>query len=546
MSTETPGRPWTRPPEPGRDLDLPSWLATLYTPILPYLKKVRVRHEGPRGHAPKDILLPRGYAAEVVATDLNAPVHCCFDDRGGCYVVESGHKVQEPPRIVRVDTANGRQETYFTWPADRWKQTGAVTGALWHAGSLIVSNTDAVSRIHPDGRIEDLVTDLPGRGDHQTNYPLLGPDGKVYFGVGSATNAGVVGADNAAYEWLPKFPRDCDVPARDVTLSGRNYEFPNVLASVTERVRTGAYVPFGTETTPGQVVKGSTKCNGSVVRCDPDGLNLEVVAWGLRNPYGIAFAPDGRLFATEHGMDNRGGRYVVNDLDDFYEIENGRWYGWPDFASGIRLDDPSWGDGGQGREPVLAAFPEENPPKPLLSFDPHVGANGVSFSPGGSFGFQGDAFVALFGDLAPVTSPRLASPRGNKVVRVDLRGRRIVDFAINKIQGPASKLPHDGFERPSHCAFGPDGHLYVVDFGEINIAPERGGVRMQLGTGTLWRIRRTGEPAGQEPPRPMQVPFYVLQALGQIGALLGLVGGVSWLVGRLLRRRRQRWIDRFS
>jgi hypothetical protein len=82
------------------------------------------------------------------------------------------------------------------------------------------------------------------------------------------------------------------------------------------------------------------------------------------------------------------------------------------------------------------------------------------------------------------------------------------DIAVNRYTGPASKLPHDGFERPSHCAFGPDGALYVVDFGEIEIAPEVGGIRIQLGAGALWRTRRTDEPGGQEPPQPKQVPLY--------------------------------------
>src|SRR5207248_695897 len=122
-------------------------------------------------------------------------------------------------------------------------------------------------------------------------------------------------------------------------------------------------------------------------------------------------------------------------------------------------------------------------------------------------------FVALFGDLAPVTTPRLAAPAGFKVVRVDMRGRRVVDFAVNRIAGPASKLPHAGFERPSHCAFGPDCALYVVDWGEIEIAPERGGVRMQQGTGTLWRIRRTAGPRGERPPEPRVVPLYAVQGL---------------------------------
>lgn len=518
--------------ESNKTIDLPSWLAYVYAPILPYLKKIKVVRAGRRGYNPRDILVPRGYTVEIVATGFNTPVHCTFDDQGSCYVVECGHKVDAKPRILKVDLQTGAYETFFEVPAERWGKTGAVTGACWHDGSLYLANTDTLSRIRPDGGLEDIVTDLPGRGDHQANYPVVGPDGKLYFGVGSATNTGVVGADNFAYEWLAKFPDFHDVPGRDVTLVGRNYEYRNVLGNVAETVRSGAYVPFGTEAHAGQVVKGDVKCSGSILRCNPDGGDLELVAWGLRNPYGIAFHPDGRLFATEHGIDERSGRYIVGDPDDFYEIRPGAWYGWPDFASGLRLDDPHWGEGGQGREPVLAEHPDPNPPKPVVSFQTHAGANGVDFCRDAAFGFEGQAFVALFGDLAPVTTPRAISPAGFKVVRVDPRTRTVVDFAVNKIAGPASKLPHDGFERPSHCAFGPDGALYVVDWGTISIAPERGGVRMQGGTGALWRIRRTDEPAGDRPPEPIVVPLYALQyvltGLGAVG--LGLIG--AWLARR--------------
>lgn len=525
---------------PKSDIDLPSFLAYVFKPILPILRKIPSRRAGPRGHRPEDILVPEGYQVEVAATGLNAPVHCCFDDQGNCYVIECGHKIESPPRILKIDAHTGSRSVFYEVPVERWNKTGAATGACWHLGYLYLMNTDTLTRLGPDGKPEDIVTDLPGRGDHQANYPVIGPDGKIYFGVGSATNMGVVGADNAAYEWLPQHPQVHDIPAKDIILVGRNYEFRNVLGSLTEKVLTGAYVPFGNRTPPGQVIKGQVKCTGSVLRCNPDGGELEVVAWGLRNPYGIAFHPDGRLFTTEHGADDRGARYVVADLDDFYEIEPGRWYGWPDFASGIRLDDPGWGEGGQGREPVIAYHPDPHPPKPLLSFEPHEGANGMEFSRDARFGFVGDAFVALFGDLAPLTTPRLSVPAGFKVVRVDMRSRRSVDFAVNKMTGPASKLPHEGFERPSHCAFGPDGALYVVDFGEIDIAPERGGVRMQMGTGTLWRIRRTHGPRGDEPPAPVQVPFYTLQYIAWAALALGifLLGG--WLLKTLFGRRRAR------
>jgi glucose/arabinose dehydrogenase len=471
-----------------------------------------------------------------VATGFNTPVHCTFDDRGSCYVVECGHKVEAKPRILKVDLQTGQYETFFAWPQERWTKTGAVTGACWRQRYLYVTNTDTLSRIGPDGSLEDLVTGLPGLGDHQTNYPVVGPDGRLYFGVGSATNAGVVGADNFAYEWLQYCPEFHDVPAQVVRLVGRNYEFRNVLGNLAETVRSGAYAPFGTPTEPGQVVKGNVKCSGAVLRCDVDGSNLEVVAWGLRNPYGSAFHPDGRLFMTEHGIDERGGRYIVGDLDDLYEIQEGAWYGWPDFASGLPLDDPHWGTGGQGREPVLAEHPDPNPPKPVVSFEPHAGANGVSFSADKRFGFVGDAFVALFGDLAPVTTPRLAAPAGFKVVRVDMQKHEVVDFAVNRIAGPASKLPHAGFERPSHCAFGPDGALYIVDWGEIEIAPEVGGVRMQQGTGTLWRIRRTEGPQGDKPPRPAVFPLYVLQLLALVAGAAALAALGLWAT----RRRRTR------
>lgn len=517
-------------PETG--MDLPAVLAQATKPLVPLLKRIRYRRHGERTHEPGDILLPSGFVAEVVATGFDAPVHACFDDDGRCFVVEAGHKVGSPPRILEVDTATGAKRLFYEFAPERWFKAGAVTGATWHDGWLYVSNTDTVSRISRDGRIEDLVTGLPGRGDHQVNPPRIGPDGRLYFAVGSATNSGVVGPDNAAYEWLADHPEAHDVPARDVVLAGRNFESHDVLGNQLETVSTGPFVPYRTPTEAGQRISGDAKST-ALLRCDLDGGNLEIVAWGLRNPYGLDFHPDGRLFVTEHGMDSRS-RHVIGDFDDFYEIVEGAWYGWPDFASGIRLDDPRWGEGGRDREPVLAEHPDEDPPKPYVTFQPHAAANGFEFSRNPAFGFVGDAFVALFGDLAPVTTPRPMTPAGFKVVRVDMAARRVVDFAVNRIAGPASKLPHAGFERPSHCAFGPDGSLHVVDWGEIEIAPEAAGVRVQAGSGTLWRIRRTSGTIGDRPPEPITLPLYAAQLVAWIGAPIAALAAIV-----LLRRRRR-------
>ena len=520
-------------------VDLPSWLAYAYAPILPALKKFKLRRAARRSHNPADILLPEGYTAEVVASGFNTPVHCCFDDAGACYVFECGYKIDAVPRILKVDTETGAYDPIFGMAEDDWSTSRAVTGGCWHEGSLYVAETNRIFAIRPGGQVEEIMSGLPW-GDHQTNYPVVGPEGKLYFTNGTTTNTGVVGPDNWAYEWLRDHPELHDVPGADVTLVGRNFEAQDVVSgNLAKRVSTGAFLPFGTPSEPGQVVEGNVKCSGSVLRCNTDGSELELVAWGLRNPYGKAFSPDGRLFVTNHDIDERGHRLIVGHTEDFYEVNEGSWFGWPDFASGIRLDDPHWGRRGRGREPLLAEHPDPNPPTPFATFEPHSAPNGFDFSRNPEFGFEGDAFIAMFGDLAPNTT-RQATPAGFKIARVDMRTGEVHDFAVNKIAGEASSLPHEGFERPSHCAFGPDGALYVVDWGEWEIAPERGGVRTQVGTGTLWRIRRTGGPRGEAPPKPAVVPLRGLMVyLPGALALAAAGGAAAWRLRR--RRRKGRW-----
>jgi hypothetical protein len=317
------------------------------------------------------------------------------------------------------------------------------------------------------------------------------------------------------------------VPGQDIVLAGRSYAFKNVLADLAQTARTGAYEPFGTETHPRQV-----KCSGAVLRYDPDRDNLELVTWGLRDPYGLAFAPDGRLLATEHGADERGGRYIVGDYDDFYEITLGasmvgptspRVSGSMIHAGGSRAG-PGAGAGRAPRSPSAQA-------RGVLRAA--CGRQRPGLLPPGSLR------IPRRGVRGPVRGPgahhrlRPGTPAGFKVVRIDPRRRQIIDFAVIRIAGPASKLSHAGFERPSHCALGTDGALHVVDWGEIEIAAEKGGVRMRAGSGALWRIRRTRGPRAEQPPRPLVLPYYAIQFVVLLGLLTaGLALGVAWLLRR--------------
>ena len=78
---------------------------------------------------------------------------------------------------------------------------------------------------------------------------------------------------------------------------------------------------------------------------------------------------------------------------------------------------------------------------PTAVFAVHTSADGIDFSKGSSFGFEGEAFVAEFGDMAPNVG-KVWDPVGFKVVRVDVKTGVIRDFAVNKGKrnGPASTL----------------------------------------------------------------------------------------------------------
>lgn len=451
------------------------------------------RFEPPRRADPADVALAAGYQIEVVATGLTFPTGIAFDEEGRAYVSESGYSYGEvftTPRLLRLEDG-GPVVVVEGAPNGPWN------GVDYHDGYLYVAEGGQLEggrilRIEPRGEIEVLVDSLPSLGDHHTNGPAAGPDGWIYFGQGTATNSGIVGPDNADYGWLERFPEFHDVPCRDVTLAGRNMVTENPLTRTRDEASTGAFVPFGTTTHRGQVIPGQVPCNGAVLRVRPDSRDLELVAWGFRNPFGVAFAPDGRLFVTDNSYDDRGSRPVWGTGDYLWQVEQGRWYGWPEFAGGVPISvfDPP----GE-REPItlLAEMPGE-PPEPSAVFAVHSSATGLDFSTNEAFGFEGDAFVAQFGDMAPAVGKVLA-PVGFRVVRVDVDEGVVHGFASNhgKKRQPATREGSDGFERPIAVRFTPDGTaLYVVDFGVMTTL--RGEVRPRPETGVIWRITREEHP----------------------------------------------------
>ena len=208
------------------------------------------------------------------------------------------------------------------------------------------------------------------------------------------------------------------------------------------------------------------------MRVKTTGGPVELVAWGFRNPFGLAL-DRGALYVTDNGYDTRGSRPVFGSADVLWKVEMSHWYGWPDYSEGRPLTAAFYSEGdGKPRGFVLAQHPE-TPPHPRAYLPVRSSADGLDFSHGEAFGYPGSAFIALSGDMVGT------APVGYEVVRVDPKTGDIAEFARNRgAPGPASR----GLERPISVRFDPSGTaLYVVDLG-----------------GRIWRIVKEAHDATDE------------------------------------------------
>ena len=103
--------------------------------------------------------------------------------------------------------------------------------------------------------------------------------------------------------------------------------------------------------------------SGAIHCFDLETETLSVYADGLRNPFGLAQGPDGTLYATNLGYDDRGERAVKNSPDWLVKIEEGAWYGWPDYAGELPLSDERFAsERGVNLNPLIENHPQVQPP----------------------------------------------------------------------------------------------------------------------------------------------------------------------------------------
>lgn len=181
---------------------------------------------------------------------------------------------------------------------------------------------------------------------------------------------------------------------------------------------------------------------GAVLRCDPDGSNLEVFATGLRNPQELAFDDHGNLFTGDNNSDG-GDRarwvYVVEGGDSGWRYS----YQFNDHA-GLRGPwnaERLWVPWFEGQAAYLV------PPLANLGDGP----SGLAFDPGTGLApeWRGHFFLCDFRGN-PTHS-------GIHAFRVEPKG---ASFTLGKVRRPVwGTLVTD-------CQFGPDGALWWTDWVE--------------------------------------------------------------------------------
>jgi glucose/arabinose dehydrogenase len=494
---------------------------------------------------------PADYVFERFIENLTAPTAIAFDpQRNALLVAESGAGGGEP-RILGFELDSGK--TFGVYPRGKvfgpfrsipFRMHGPIGGMAVRDGVIYVSHRDrddfgVISAVSYDGKGHTIVGGLPAQGDYGVTDLQFSPyDGRLYFGMGAATNSGVVGLDNFQVDWVREHPNFSDRPLYQLRSRGPRFFSPNPnygLFSGSELAITAPFQPFGVFQRSVIDAAKDGKPTAAVYSVLPTGgvsePDLRVEAHGIRLPAGLAFDPTyPNLYTTAQGMELRGVRPVLNDPDSVLLIESGvkKNYWWPDYTTSlwpVTNDEfqpfPELLKGSGYTEVTFlldhvdaegnSTAPNADDRRRLVrsTFSPLSGAAKMTFIPtqgpfSADYGRQ--LIVALSGDRAPFAtsgSKRFKGPVGHKVVRISrVDGDRKVepeDFIRNTAGVPRSLFRGgknaDMLERPIDVKIGPEGYLYVLDFGRMEV--KNGKERVTHRTGQVFRLRPAGEPTTQ-------------------------------------------------
>jgi glucose/arabinose dehydrogenase len=184
-----------------------------------------------------------------------------------------------------------------------------------------------------------------------------------------------------------------------------------------------------------------------ILVANPDGTNLQVYAWGIRNPVGLAINPQtGELWASVNERDLLGDNLPP---DYITHVQEGDFYGWPWYYTGANQDPRHAGKHPELRDKVIV---------PDVLLQPHNASLELTFYEGAQFPpeYRGEIFVAEHG------SWNRAVRTGYEVIRVPLKNGRATGEYQDFLTGFVTA---DGevWGRPVGVAVAADGSLLVSD-----------------------------------------------------------------------------------
>lgn len=389
------------------------------------------------------------------------PCSIAFDSQGRMFV-SMGPQYRNPTPQTPPDSVVLLRDTNGDGMADQAHTfaTGfnCIQGLAWHGRDLWVANAPDLTVVR-DTNGDDVAdeyirvfTDL-GNLEHGLHGLNWAPDGKLYMTKGNSKGL-------ATTERLAKEPdRVAPKPFRELWGVPGPPDAPDFPApkSFTRETYKAAY--HHPDDDWGRA--------GGVLRCDDMGRNLEIVARGLRNPYGMGF---------DHGFDWLGTDQDQNDGDRLFMPFHSADFGW----------SHRWSTHWTGENHL--------PTAPISAPVYHGSGTGVLFAdaPNWPASHRGvwiinDWLLKRTHVYRPTWDGALLQPAGGKWE----------DFI----------LPRDALYRPVDMAFGPDGALYVIGWGS-GYGVERNAKGEMTNEGRVFRIA----PKGMKPLPPL--PATPLEGMG--------------------------------
>jgi len=186
-----------------------------------------------------------------------------------------------------------------------------------------------------------------------------------------------------------------------------------------------------------------------ILVANPDGTDLRVYAWGIRNPVGLAVSPQtGELWASVNERDRLGDNLPP---DYITHVQEGGFYGWPWYYIGSHQDPRLAGKHPELRDKVIV---------PDVLLEPHDASLELTFYEGKQFPaeYRGDIFAAEHG------SWNRSVRTGYEVIRVPQKDGRATGEYEDFLTGFVTPAG-DVWGRPVGVAVAPDGSLLVTDDG---------------------------------------------------------------------------------